>query len=278
MSRSVLLTKDLIIVRAGMRSLHNTWLDPNIPRTWDLLVSPYEEIPQTQGTGVFVSEIIRPFKWAAVKLLLNKWQGWRDYRYVLLADDDLFARQETWSHFFDRCAHYGAKLAQPALTEDSFFSHGITLRNTEFVARRVSYVEVMMPCFSADVLAQLLGTLDLSESGSGWGLDFLWAKQLGYKNLFVIDETPVLHTRPICSNYPDLLKTYRGELAKIIRDYQVPWILKTFSGFMADGREIAENHATFLYHLFRGYERVFERNPNRFDEMIKLQLVAFPRA
>jgi hypothetical protein len=270
----VQLAKDLIIVRAGTRSLHNSWLDRNAPRPWDLLVCPYEEIPSPSGDGVFVSEIIKPLKWASLKILLKEWQGWRDYRYVLLADDDLFASQATWSRFFECCVHYGVQLAQPALMHGSYFSHGLTMRNTEFVARRVSYVEVMMPCFRADALAQLAETLDLTESGSGWGLDFLWAKRLDYKNLFVVDETPVLHSRPAHSNYPDRIQKYRAELATIVRDNQLPWTLKTFSGFLAGGEEIPENEGTFLYRLFRGYEWLFQQNPKRFEEMARLQLMA----
>jgi hypothetical protein len=39
------LTKDLMIVRAGPRSLHPTWLDPGKARNWDLFICPYEEVP-----------------------------------------------------------------------------------------------------------------------------------------------------------------------------------------------------------------------------------------
>src|SRR5262245_36371029 len=71
----VRLAKDLIIVRAGKRSLHHTWLDrDNSPRSWELLVCPYEEIPpQPAGVnGLLVSEVVpAPAKYAALRMLLK---------------------------------------------------------------------------------------------------------------------------------------------------------------------------------------------------------------
>jgi hypothetical protein len=146
---------------------------------------------------------------------------------------------------------------------------------TEFVSRRVGYVEVMTPCFATDVLAELLKTLELSETGSGWGLDFVWAKRLRYQQLFVIDETAVLHTRPVASAYTERLKQFSAEALKIMRKHQAPKILKSFSGFRSDGSEINEGDRTFLYRLFHGYERIFAEKPERFTEMLKLQLTPF---
>ncbi len=275
------MTKDLIIVCAGKRSLHPTWLDRDTPRSWDLLISPYQDIPDPSAgiEGVLVAEVIRaPAKIAGFKILLNDWQGWRDYRYILLVDDDLFAPQSTWSRFFERCAQFDAKLAQPGLMEGSFFSHTVTACNAEYAARRVSFVEIMMPCFRSDVLAEMLGTLDLGASGFDWGLDFLWAKMLGYRDIFVIDETPVLHTRPVGVNRnPEQHRKFQSEHAKFMRDHKLPWLLKTFAGLDASGIEVAENNPAFLYRLFRGFDLLFKKQPERFDELIRLQLAAAPK-
>jgi hypothetical protein len=276
------LVKDLIIVRAGKRSLHHGWIDANTPRSWELLISPYEEIPGPPPgvDGLMVSDVIdAPAKFAALKILLNDWQEWRDYRYVMLVDDDVFGTQQTWSLFFDRCAQYGARLAQPALLENSYFSHSVTVRNTEFVARRTSFVETMMPCFRTDIFPEMLSTFGQSASGEAWGNDFLWCKKLGYKDVFVIDETPVLHTRSLRSHSdPELHNRLNAEMAQVMRDNQVPWLLKTFAGVLPGGEEIAEGHPSFLHRLFRGYERLFAQDPRRFDEMIQLQLTTIQKA
>ena len=156
------MAKDLIIVRAGRNSLHPTWLDTTTRRSWDLMVCPYEELPP-QPEGVLVTDVV-------VGQLFTGWQ--------------VFASQQVWSRFFERCAWLGAKLAQPALLEASYFSHSVTVRNTEFTARRVSFVESNAPCFRNDVFAEMIATFDLTANGWGWGLEFLWSKKLGYKDLF----------------------------------------------------------------------------------------------
>ena len=80
----------MIIVRAGTGSLHRSWVDPQIPRTWDLFVCPYEDIPRPpkEANGWLSSDIIAGPKFTGLRVLLQEWQGWRDYRYVVLADDD----------------------------------------------------------------------------------------------------------------------------------------------------------------------------------------------
>jgi hypothetical protein len=57
-----------------------------------------------------------------------------------------------------------------------------------------------------------------------------------------------------------------------MRDNQVPWLLKTFSGVLPSGEEIAEGDAAFLYRLFRGYEPMFNQDPRRFEEMLRTYL------
>jgi hypothetical protein len=266
-------TKDLIIVRAGARSLHSLWLDDGKARNWDLFVCPAEEVPSPQAgaTGMLMSQVIPGSKWEGLKVLLQKWQGWRDYRYVMLADQDLVARQGTWSLFFEKCAAYAAKLAQPAFIEDAPYRHWLAVRNTEFNARRVSCVEAVTPCFHTDALAELLPTFDLSMTG--WGLDFLWGARLAYKDVFVIDETPVMSTRPFNIDRDPLLhKAAQDDLGRFMRENKLPWLLKTFSGFHGSGSEMPATNDAFLYRLFRGYEQMFEQNPKRMEEAFRLQL------
>lgn len=239
------------------------------------MICPYEEIAPIRAEHVMVSNTMPGLKWTGLKTLLAQWQDWRNYRYVLLPDDDLFATQEVWSRFFECCTRYGARLAQPALTQSSYFTHLHTVHCTEFVGRRVGCVEVMTPCFATDVLAELLKTLELSETGSGWGLDYVWAKRLRYQQLFVMDETAVLHTRPVASAYAERLKPYWAEMLKIMREHQAPGVFKSFSGYRSDGSEITEGDRTFLYHLFHGYERMFAEKPERFRDMLMLQFKPF---
>lgn len=123
--------RDLIILRAGTRSLHNTCPDHDVSRSWDLVIHPYEEIAPIRAERVMVSNTVPGLKWAGLKILLAQRQYWRDYRYILLPHDDLFASQEVWLRFFDRCTQYGARLAQPVLTQKSYFSYLTMMHCTE---------------------------------------------------------------------------------------------------------------------------------------------------
>ena len=179
---------------------------------------------------------------------------------ALLADDDLFAMPGTWSKFFDRVAKYNARIAAPALTEDSFFSFGFTIRNTAFVARRVSYIEMMAPCFRIDTLTELAPTFGLAtEMGNGWGLDYLWAQRLKHQDLFIIDETPVTHSRP-GSFTPERFAAGQKELLRISGCSFGQWVQKSYAGIGKSGEEMRETDPRFLDLLMQGYRTLFERD------------------
>ena len=272
------MSRDLIIVRAGPGSLHRTWLEADPSRDWDLFISPYIDRGTnfTASAGVMIGDVLPGQKWTGLRALLNGWPDWRNYRYVALPDDDLFAMPRTWSRFFELAARCDAKLAAPALSVDSLFSYWVTVRNTEFVARRVSFVELMMPCFRSDVLSKLLPTLDLTETGYGWGLDIVWPKLLSYEDIFIVDETPVVHPRPGSYTDSEMVAKGRAEMDGALRKYDASLVQKTLAGIDASGVEIPETNPGFLYRLFRGYAPLFESQPQRFRQMFSDQLSALP--
>ena len=269
---------NLIIVRThGARpTMWPLWLDGDPTRNWDLWVSPYAAKPdipgytinnmpgyvgrQTSAAKTVVGDVLPGQKWVALNQLLQTWPDWRNYHYVLLTDDDLFAMPGTWSKFFDRVAKYNARIAAPALTEDSFFSFGFTIRNTAFVARRVSYIEMMAPCFRIDTLTELAPTFGLAtEMGNGWGLDYLWAQRLKHRDLFILDETPVTHSRP-GSFTPERFAAGQKELLRISGCSFGQWVQKSYAGIGKSGEEMRETDPRFLDLLMQGYRTLFERD------------------
>jgi hypothetical protein len=257
------MVKDLVIFRAGERSLHSFWRDVEAAPSWDLYLCPYQPIPAAPAApGVIVGEVIHGPKFSGLRTLLQAWPGWRDYRYIMLADDDLLMSQTVVAAFFANCARLGAKLAQPALTEQSFAGHIVVLQNSAFKARAVSFVEIMLPCFRTDVLQELLWTLDLTETGWGWGLDALWPKLLGYEGLFIVDTNPVFHTRPVGRMRDlELERRVQLETADILKRYDCGFIRKTLGGLTMDGRTLDAASPNLLYTLLRGYDGIFQRRP-----------------
>jgi hypothetical protein len=182
----------LVFVRAGADSLHRRLIAEDPGRNWDCCVSWYvpavaEALAEHYSQGGF-----------------NKFDGflefWRQrpadfaYRYILLLDDDVYLPPGEVSRYLELCERYHTYLSQPALHWFTQTTLKALVRNPVCVLRRVSYVEVMAPCFSAAALEALLPTFDLTRST--WGTDIAWAGVIdGREPIYVVDAVGMDHTR-----------------------------------------------------------------------------------
>ncbi|MGH8265919.1 MAG: hypothetical protein ACRETG_04775 [Steroidobacteraceae bacterium] len=182
----------LVFVRAGEQSLHRELIAQDPGRNWDCCVSWYiaprdEQLAEFYSHGGF-----------------NKLDGflefWRalpkpwPYRYVLLMDDDVYLRPGDLARFFALCERYQAYLSQPALRWFTHTTINALVRNPVCLLRRVSFVEVMAPCFSQAALVELLPSFGMTRST--WGTDLAWAGTLdGRHPLYVVDAVAMDHTR-----------------------------------------------------------------------------------
>jgi hypothetical protein len=168
--------------------------DPD--RNWDCCVSWY---------GTPLDEAVAEYYCGGVGAgFANKLDGFREfwerrphpwkYRYILLLDDDIYLRPGELSRFFSLCDYYKLYLAQPALEWFTNTTLNALVRNPACVLRRVSFVEVMAPCFSAAALESLMHTF--SWTRSSWGVDWAWGCLLdGHEPLYVVDAVSMEHTR-----------------------------------------------------------------------------------
>jgi hypothetical protein len=256
------MARDLVIARVGRNSLHRTWIDEGRPRNWDLYLCPFQDLPSHMGLDCTVGEVIPGPKWTGLRTLLNEWDEWRDYDHIWLPDDDIVASQDTISAMFEAAAALQFKLFAPALQENSYYGHYIIMRNRSFFARRVGFVEIMIPGFSRPTLEQLLHTLDLSETGWGWGLDPLWAKLLDYEDLGILDGLPVLHTRPVGKlRDADLHRRLSTENDRILAAHQCNSQMVTFAGIGPDLEDMALDPNELLVKLVQGWEYLFADQP-----------------
>ncbi|MEP7183071.1 MAG: DUF707 domain-containing protein [Betaproteobacteria bacterium] len=189
--------RNLVIVRAGDRSLHPAWTTSLASRDWDLVVSYFGRDEQRyRGDGA--RRIDDPgLKFPGLHALLSRETFWRDYDHVWLPDDDLMIGQDGISRLFRIVAELELQVAQPALSWTSFYSHRITLKYPSFRARFTDFVEIMAPCFRREFLERCLHTL--GETQSGWGLDWVWPKVLanGPMRCAILDDVEMTHTRPV---------------------------------------------------------------------------------
>jgi len=248
--------RGLVIVRCGRSSLHSGWRAGDGAEQWDLQLCPYEP----GGTDWPAA---RPgHKWDGLYAHLLADPGWRRYDYIWLPDDDIASDAGTIARLFERCRQFDAAIAAPALTEDSYWSLAITKRNLSFATRAVSFVEVMVPCFRRDVLEQMLPTFLLSHRGAGWGLDFLWAKRLKREGLYVFDDLPVHHTRPLVAvRDRKLFDEYYRASKRFLAVHEIRPVLRTLRAWDAEGKLHKANQGAFLWRYLKGYDYLIRRNP-----------------
>ncbi|MGB7759053.1 MAG: DUF707 domain-containing protein [Bryobacteraceae bacterium] len=190
--------RNLVIVRAGDGSLHPDWLNrPGEERNWDLIVSYWGDSPEMYRGGDWLRIDGKGLKFQALNELVHTHgELVRKYDYVWVTEDDLACTCRDIDRFFDICREERLDLAQPALTQDSYFSHTITLESPCFRLRYTSFVENMAPCFSAGAFVKVTPTL--KDSLCGYGLEEVWVMLLGEEGkVAIVDEIQMRHTRPI---------------------------------------------------------------------------------
>lgn len=191
-------SENLVIVRAGDRSLHPQWLGE--PRNWDIAVSYFgDHKARYAGQFDFWHEF-KGSKWEGITDFLMNFEGLNRYKYIWLPDDDIFCNCNVINEFFLACQAFDFTIAQPALTPYSEFTWRMTLQDQSCVARQTSFVEIMAPCFKQEHLH--LFSRFFGENSSGWGLEWLWSAIAFGEDLYnigIVDSTPVYHTRAVGS-------------------------------------------------------------------------------
>ena len=146
------------------------------------------------------------------------------------------------------------------------------MENRRFYGRWVGFVEIMIPGFSTAALERLLPTLDLSDTGWGWGLDSLWPKLLDYRNVGIIDGTPVVHTRPVGQmRDPELGRRVLEESDRILTASDCRQAHTTFGAFGADLKRLDLSPEQLLAEMIEGFDYLIERDPRVLDWIAAFQ-------
>lgn len=252
----------LVVPRVGRRSLHPHWLGDAPGRNWDMHLCPFEELSAEAHAGCTSSPVIAGPKWAGLRELFDTWHGWREYEYIWLPDDDVLTTAANIDRFFEIASALQWDLCAPALHDDSYYAHYSTMRNRNCTARRMGFVEIMVPCFSRAALERLLPTLALSSTGWGWGLDSVWPKLLGYERMGVIDETPVLHTRPVGAfRDAELGRRVLAESDRLLHDHDCHQVHRVFEAIGSDLRPMPLDDTELMALLADGWQYLVPTNP-----------------
>jgi len=216
------MNKNLVVVRAGDRSLHPQWIGDN--RNWDLAVSYYGEYPDRYYKQYDYLHLCKGSKWQGLNdFILTQNAIIAKYDYVWFPDDDLLCECQVINQFFKICSILDLTLAQPALTEYSYFSWSITLRKSGLAARLTDFVEIMAPCFKVELFDKFKATF--SENSSGHGLEWLWKKIAIENHIFkfgIIDMTPIYHTRKVGSvGHGGSIGSTQEEMRRLLMKYNI---------------------------------------------------------
>lgn len=218
----------LLISRVGPRSLHRHWIAGTGERSFDLLLSAYDDaVAATEGEGVLFER--RPgTKVAGYGAILRDHRALIEgYDHVALFDDDLLVDGAGIDAMFAIAARYRLKIAQPALTVDSHYSYAALLRHPGFLLRYMTYVEMMCPIFRRDVVGRVAPLFDLGYES---GIDLIWSNLLweGPRDLAVIDAAPVRHTQRVgqakAANGFVSGRRYEDDIRAILDRFGCPWL------------------------------------------------------
>ena len=218
----------LLIARVGANSLHSEWLAPADARGFDVLLSSYDAA-MADPVLPDVSFEHRPgSKVAGTAALLAAHAAMiARYDYVALFDDDLSIDATAITRLFELCAAHELKIAQPALSADSYFTYAALVQDPAFILRHVNYIEMMCPVFRADALARIM---PLYAMGYESGIDLIWSNLVstGPRDCAVVDAVTVCHTRQVgtskAANGFVAGRHYEHDIRAILARFGLPWL------------------------------------------------------
>lgn len=270
--------RNLVIVRAGNKSLHPKWLGGPEPRNWDLVISYFGDDPDIYRVDDVVRIDSKGPKWTPLQALVMQHPQYLDmYDYIWFPDDDLEMKKQDMNRFFDICREHRLELAQPALTVNSPVTHPLVFENTLSRIRFTNFVEVMAPCFSIACLQRVLPTFNCTQSG--WGIDWLWPRIVDNPNsgVAIVDDVVIRHTRPLGGpNYDEMRKRGLSPSKELEDFFEAQNITSTQieihrvllrSGKM---REVKGRSPFFLMLLGFGYFHALVASPARWPLLVQI--------
>lgn len=241
--------KNCVISAVGKGSLHRDWMGEK--RSFDLHLIVYDDsLIEFRDDGDKVCHI-KGFKLKAIyEYLTNNPQFLSQYDYFFFPDDDIRTDVDTINRLFDTMKVLRLKIAQPSLKRMSYYSWFHTLQNMACKLRYTNFVEMMVPCFSQSALKSVLFTFN--ENATGWGTEMHWPLLLdsNHRDMAIIDDISVLHTRPIQSGkviHLNDLAAYRKKYALREEVIEYGYIPKTLENSDVFRREKYEQSVSAIF-------------------------------
>ncbi len=187
--------RNLIVCPVGDDSVHASWLSGPETPNFDLFLVYYGEHSEREFPEAKFLLRQRGFKFELLDFAINERRDVFDgYDSIWCPDDDLRLDMRGVNRLFELFAEYRLQLAQPAIAKgDASFQTFV--RQPANVLRFTPYVETMCPIFTRRSFLRVSATF--IDSRSGWGLDLVWPRFFQPKEMAILDEVGVEHTRPL---------------------------------------------------------------------------------
>lgn len=255
--------RNLVIVRAGDRSLHPQWLATGGERNWDLVIHYSGSKPHrypVSGEGVVRIDGSEP-KWSGLYGLLDRtYAAWQTYQYLWFPDDDLIAGCDDINRMFDLIAGLDLQLVQPARSWQGRVEQPLTGHNRNFALRYSSFVDTAAPVFSRRFLERVVPSFQ--ESRTGAGLGHLWPTFLdnSAKECAILDCVQVVHTGATGGGADAAAPaggTRETEARELLRQHGIPAPIELSYGALdAEGQLstlFGDSGEAFVFRLCDGY-------------------------
>lgn len=266
--------KNLVVVRAGKDSLHDTWRREGwAERNFDLILSYFdEEAYAVRQRCEDVKDIhICGGKWDGLHRTIQAIPEILSYERVWFPDDDIDTTASTISRLFDLAEAEDCAVCQPALTSDSYYTYQLLQHCPSFRHRYVNVVEVMAPCLSRETLRTVWPLFETTMSGAG--LDWIWCRLWtdNRHKAVVFDEIAVQHTRPIGAALEKVISASQvgssmSELSEMFRrfDGELTTHAMAYDGVLRNGRRLSPRWRVALaMWLDWNHERPKYRDPRK---------------
>jgi hypothetical protein len=163
------------------------WLEGGVPRSWDLIVSYYgddeREFAELRKISNYAVRT-KGGKFQNLKKFVAQQPGFfEQYSYIWVCDDDLRMSVAQINEAFAITERFEFWIAQPAFHPEGTKScHRVTnYAGSQWDYRIVNFIEVAVPIFRQDKLAEFLAIYD--GSLTGWGIDFWYMNIFGANKL-----------------------------------------------------------------------------------------------
>ena len=194
--------RNLVIATSARDGFYNTgWNLTN--RSFDLALinfnpDEWQDSPSVRNSAkYYVND--RGFKHHIYKRFIENSNILDEYDWIWMPDYDVNIPITEIEKLFVIAQEYNLNICQPCLTHDSYHSFPIVLNDPTKFIRYTNYVEIMCPLFKTEALAKVLGTFTITYSG--WAQDFIWARDLNYERLAIIDDVQAKHVKPVNSQH-----------------------------------------------------------------------------